>query len=84
MMNMSRPTLYRKIKALSNLSPNELINLARLKKAAELIYKGKFNINEVGNIVGYNSQSNFSRDFQKQFGITPSNYLNDLHKERKD
>lgn len=84
MMNMSRPTLYRKIKALSNLSPNELINLARLKKAAELLSQGKFKINEVGNIVGYNSQSNFSRDFQKQFGITPSKYLTDLHNERKD
>jgi AraC-like DNA-binding protein len=82
MMNMSRPTLYRKIKALSNLSPNELINLARLKKAAELLSLGEYKINEVGNIVGYNSQSNFSRDFQKQFGITPSNYLHNLQNEK--
>lgn len=82
MMNMSRPTLYRKIKALSNLSPNELINLARLKKAAELLSQDKYQINEVGHIVGYNSQSNFSRDFQKQFGITPSAYLNTLQKEK--
>ncbi len=32
-MNMSRPTFYRKIKAISDLSPNELINLTRLKKS---------------------------------------------------
>ncbi len=36
-MNISRPTLYRKISALSDLTPNELIKLCRLKKAAELI-----------------------------------------------
>jgi len=36
-MNMSRPTFYRKIKVVSDLTPNELINLARLKKAAELL-----------------------------------------------
>lgn len=81
MMNMSRPTLYRKIKALSNLSPNELINLARLKKAAELLSQGEYKINEVANMAGYNSQGNFSRDFQKQFGITPSAYLHKLQEE---
>src|SRR5690606_21698573 len=36
-MNMSRITLYRKIKAVSNLTPLELINITRLKKAAELL-----------------------------------------------
>ena len=40
-MNMSRPTLYRKIKAISNLTPNELINITRLKKAAELLATGQ-------------------------------------------
>ena len=34
LMHMSKSTLYRKIKNLSNLSPNELINITRLKKAA--------------------------------------------------
>ena len=37
MMNMSRPTFYRKIKGLSDLNSNELINLSRMKKAAELL-----------------------------------------------
>lgn len=82
MMNMSRPTLYRKIKALSNLSPNELINLARLKKAAELLSQGEYKINEVANMIGYNAPGNFSRDFQKQFGITPSNHLHTLQSEK--
>jgi AraC-like DNA-binding protein len=44
LMNMSKPTLYRKIKSLSDLSPNELINITRLKKAAELLVEGRYKI----------------------------------------
>ena len=80
MMNMSRGTFYRKIKGLSDLTPNELINLSRLKKAAELLAEGKYKINEVANMVGYNLNSNFSRDFHKQFQISPSEYLQNLKK----
>lgn len=78
LMNMSRPTLYRKIKALSDLTPNELINLSRLKKAAELLSEGKYRINEVAHMVGYSVHANFSRDFSKQFGVTPSAYVHTL------
>lgn len=78
MMNMSRGTFYRKIKGLSNLTPNELITLSRLKKAAELLANGEYRINEVSNIVGYTLPSNFARDFNKQFGVSPSNYINML------
>jgi AraC-like DNA-binding protein len=73
-MNMSRPTFYRKIKAVSDLTPNELINLARLKKAAELLAEGNYKIYEVAAMVGYNSQTNFGRSFLKQFGVTPRDY----------
>jgi len=76
MMNMSRPTFYRKIKALSNLTPHELIHIARLKKAAELLAEGNFKVYEVSSIVGYSLQTNFARDFNKQFGMTPSEYMN--------
>jgi DNA-binding response OmpR family regulator len=74
-MNMSRPTFYRKIKVVSDLTPNELINLARLKKAAELLAEGNYKIYEVAGMVGYNSQTNFGRSFLKQFGITPRDYV---------
>jgi len=75
-MNMSRSTLYRKIKDLSNLSPNELINITRLKKAAELLKTGDYKIYEVSEMVGYNSQTSFGRNFQKQFNMTPTEYIN--------
>ncbi|WP_222845701.1 hybrid sensor histidine kinase/response regulator transcription factor [Flavilitoribacter nigricans] len=74
-MHMSRSTLYRKIKEMSDLSPNELINIARLKKAAELLKKGDYKIYEIAEMVGYNSQTSFGRNFQKQFNMTPSEYV---------
>jgi len=75
-LHMSRSTLYRKIKDISNLSPNELINNARLKKAAELLLSGKYKVYEISEIVGYNSQSSFSRNFQKSFSMSPSEFIN--------
>jgi two-component system cell cycle response regulator len=75
-MNMSRPTLYRKIKAISDLTPNELIHIARLKRAAELLSEGQYRISEVAEMVGYTSQTQFGRSFLKQFGMAPSVYFN--------
>ena len=74
-LNMSRITLYRKIKAISNLTPIELINLTRLKKAAELLADGDHKIYEVADMVGFSSQSNFTRNFHKQFNMTPTDYM---------
>src|SRR5688572_21529498 len=83
LMNMSKPTLYRKIKSLSDLSPNELINITRLKKAAELLVEGNYKIYEVADMVGYASQTNFGRNFLKQFGMTPTDYLSMKEAEKK-
>ena len=82
-MNMSRVTLYRKIKAISNLAPLELINIIRLKKAAELLAEGEYRIYEVSAIVGYSSQSNFARNFLKQFNMTPTEYMQSIHTKKK-
>lgn len=82
MMNMSRVTLYRKIKAISNRSPLELINIIRLKKAAELLAQGDYRMYEISAIVGYSSQSNFTRNFQKQFNMTPTEYMHSLQEKK--
>ncbi|SFQ57074.1 hybrid sensor histidine kinase/response regulator transcription factor [Flavobacterium akiainvivens] len=73
-MNMSRSTLYRNISEISNLSPNELINLSRLKKAAHLIKTTNMKIYEVAEMVGYRSQTSFGRNFQKHFGMSPTEF----------
>ncbi len=81
-MNMSRPSLYRKIKSISDLTANELINLSRLKKAAGLLAEGDYKMYEVAQMVGYTSQNNFGRNFLKQFGMTPTAYQNMKQAER--
>lgn len=73
-MNMSRSTLYRKIKALSDLSPNELINITRLKKAAAYLHEGTYKVYEISSMIGFSSSSHFIRNFQKQFGISPKEW----------
>jgi len=81
-MNTSKPSLYRKIKLISDLSANELINLTRLKKAAELLAEGNFKIYEIAAMVGYNSQNNFGRNFLRQFGMSPSAFQQMKHGEK--
>ncbi len=83
MMYMSRPTLYRKIKAISDLTPNDLINISRLKKAAEFLSLGQYKIFEIAYMVGYNSQTHFGRNFHKQFGMTPSEYIDQQKTKNK-
>jgi DNA-binding response OmpR family regulator len=82
-LNMSRPTLYRKIKVISDLTPNELIHISRLKKAAELLAEGNYKIYEVADMAGYGSQTNFGRNFYKQFGMTATEYAALKQSERK-
>ena len=81
-MNMSRPTLYRKIKAISDLTPNELINISRLKKPAELLATTEYKVYEIADMVGYTSQNNFGRSFLKQFGMPPTEYQKMKQAER--
>jgi two-component system cell cycle response regulator len=82
-LNMSRATLYRRIKAISDLAPVEFINMIRLKKAAGLLAEGDYRIYEVASMTGFSSQSNFTRNFNKQFKRTPSDYLREKLEERR-
>ena len=80
-MNMSRPTFYRKIKSLMSLSPKELINDFRIKKAAELIANNQYSLQQISLMVGYRSQSVFCKIFRKHFKVSPSEYLMALKKQ---
>ena len=81
-MNMSRPTLFRKIKSIADLTPAELVNITRLKRAAELLAEGDYKVYEVSDQVGFTSQTAFGRSFLKQFGMTPTEYQKSKQAER--
>lgn len=78
LMGISVSTLYRKVKALTDLNTVEYIRLIRLKKAAELLSEGNYRINEISYLVGFSSPSYFATSFQKQFGISPSQFVRNL------
>ncbi len=73
-IGVSPSQLYRKIKSITGLSPNEFIRTYRLKKAAVLIRESNLNISEIAYQVGFNDALYFSKCFKKQFGTTPSLY----------
>lgn len=73
-LNMSLPTLYRKIKQYSDLSILELTRNIRLKKAAELLASQQYSVQEVAEMVGFNDTTTFRKRFTEQYGVTPSQY----------
>lgn len=70
-MGMSAPIIYRKLRAISNLSINNYVKMYRLNKAKELL-KSAMNVSEVAYAVGFSERKYFSREFKKQFGHNPS------------
>jgi len=74
LMAMSRSQLYRKLIAVTSLSPNEFIRFTRLRKAAGMLARRTANVAEIAYDVGFNNPSYFSECFKKQFGVLPSDY----------
>jgi AraC-like DNA-binding protein len=73
-VGLSRAQLHRKLRALTNKAPNELIRSFRLQRAAELIRQESGTFAEIAYHVGFGSQAYFTRCFQEEFGRTPSEY----------
>lgn len=74
-MEMSQPTLYRKIQALSGESPTEFIRSYRLKRAARLLEENFGSVIEVALEVGFSSAAYFTKCFKKKFNRVPSHYI---------
>lgn len=78
-LGMSTSSLYRKVKGLSGLSPNDFIRISRLKKAVQLIQSGETRVNDIAFRVGFSSPTYFSTCFQKQYGKTPSEFIKEVN-----
>ena len=73
-LNISRSGLFAKVKAITDTTPNEMIQIIRLRKAARLLKTKQYRVSEVAYQVGFNNPSYFSKCFQKQFGVKPGEY----------
>lgn len=74
-IGMSHSALYKKIKNLSGRTANEFMRLVKLRKAAHTLLNEEVNINEVTVIAGFNDVKYFREQFQRAFGMTPSEYV---------
>ena len=73
-LGFSRTAFYRKIKGLTDISPNDFLKNYRLKCAAEKIVDDSASLIEISEQTGFSSYSYFSKSFKKHFGVTPSDY----------
>ncbi len=72
----SRTSFYRKLKGLTNMAPADFIRVYRLRRAAEMIEEGSWNLYEVAENVGFSNYTHFSVIFKKHFGVSPKDYRN--------
>ena len=73
-MGLGRSQLYRKVKALTGYSPVELVRVARLKRAAELLKRTEKTVAEVAYDVGFSSPGYLTKCFRDYFGESPTDY----------
>lgn len=74
-LGFSRTNFYRKVKALTGISPNDLLRVYRLNRAAEILLTREYTVGEVGERTGFGNQSHFSSLFKKHFGVSPRAYV---------
>lgn len=74
---ISRTNFQKKIKSITGLTPNDYIKLIRLNKSAELLSTGKYRINEVCFLIGFNTPSYFSKCFYEHFGKLPKDFVHE-------
>ena len=83
-LNMSQPTLYRKLKEVSKLTAIDMIRSMRMSKVATLILERKYTIQEIAEKVGYNDPRTLRKHFSEQFGITPSQFIERENNAKKE
>ena len=74
-LGFSRTNFYRKIKALTGVTPNDILRVCRLNRAAQLLLTREHTIGEISDMTGFGTQSHFSSLFKKHFGLSPRDYV---------
>lgn len=81
-LGVSRTVLFRKVEHITNLSPTEYIRVLRLEESARLLESGYLSPAEVAQELGFGNLSTFSRFFQAQYGVLPSQYAEEKRGKR--
>ncbi len=75
-LTLSKSKVYRKIKSLTHLAPNQLIQELRLRKSIKLLQQKSNTIGEIAYDSGFNSPTYFTRLFKKRYGLLPTSFVN--------
>ncbi|SDJ89775.1 Signal transduction histidine kinase [Catalinimonas alkaloidigena] len=78
---LSRSVLYAKCKTLTGQGVHEFIKSIRLKKSVRLLVEDRLSVSQIAYEVGFNSPSYYIRCFNKQYGVSPKEYLKRLRSE---
>ncbi len=71
----SKSTLYKKLKALTDMNVSTFIRSIKMKAACEILKKNpSIRVSELAYAIGYNDPKYFSNCFKKDFGMLPSEY----------
>lgn len=79
-MGLERSQFYRKIKALTNYSPVELMRTLRLKRGRELLLKTEKSISEIAYETGFSTPAYFTKCYRDAYGMTPTEARTSLSK----
>jgi AraC-like DNA-binding protein len=74
MLGLSKSQTYRKIKSLTGIAPNQLIQEFRLRKSLKFLKQHSKTISETAYDLGFNSPAYFAKVFRKRFKITPTHF----------
>lgn len=78
-LGVNRVQLYRKVKTLTNFSPNEFLRIMRLRKAESLLVSTDLTVSEISYRTGFNSPSYFTRCFKEYYNENPADYRKRKH-----
>jgi DNA-binding response OmpR family regulator len=81
-MGMSRTSLYQKIKNISQQSIGDFIRTIRLKRAVQIMTHEDVSLTEVMYRIGIQTQSYFTKAFKKEFGKTPTQFMQEIRSPR--
>ncbi|MEZ4772352.1 MAG: helix-turn-helix domain-containing protein [Bacteroidia bacterium] len=81
MVNLSHMHFIRKVKQLTGMKPQEMLRSFRMKRARDLLSQNKLNIAEISYMVGYDLPNSFTRAFKKEFGVTPTEFIENIREE---
>ncbi|MFY0688554.1 MAG: response regulator [Cyclobacteriaceae bacterium] len=77
--NLSYAQFGRKVKQLTGKKPKELVMSYRMTRAKQLLTQQKINVSEIGYMVGYDVPNSFTRAFKGEFGMSPTEYVEQLN-----